>query len=319
MTATESARTPLGRRLARAGRVCAAIVGAATVCTAQSGSVLVEVQEAWLLPDITHPWESAQPMSGSFTWSFAPGAFDDGSGEFMSLDLPWFGDDLSALDWTIETSSIEIVLDGNFHDFGVDVTMRLQQPLSIDQSSTIDLATSQFEIEVNGINRKGHFVSGVLVPRLNVVTYCYGDGSGSNCPCDNAASAGAGCLNSTGNGATLGAEGSASTATDDLLLRASDLPPAQAALAFCGSGPNNGGAGSPFGDGLLCVSGGIVRLGITSAGADGGAVWGPSLGQIGAWNAGATRSFQCWYRDPQGGPCGSAFNLSNGLSIVFTP
>lgn len=33
--------------------------------------------------------------------------------------------------------------------------------------------------------------------------------------------------------------------------------------------------------------------------------------------SGVTRNFQCWYRDPSGGP--SDFNLSDGLSVTFTP
>jgi hypothetical protein len=36
------------------------------------------------------------------------------------------------------------------------------------------------------------------------------------------------------------------------------------------------------------------------------------------WQAGATRRFQAWYRDPSGSPCGSQFNLSQGLEISFS-
>ena len=34
--------------------------------------------------------------------------------------------------------------------------------------------------------------------------------------------------------------------------------------------------------------------------------------------AGETWNFQAWYRDPQG-PCGGFFNLSNAVSVTFTP
>jgi hypothetical protein len=34
---------------------------------------------------------------------------------------------------------------------------------------------------------------------------------------------------------------------------------------------------------------------------------------------GDTRRFQVWYRDPVGGPCGSAFNLTQGVEVSFTP
>jgi formylglycine-generating enzyme required for sulfatase activity len=38
---------------------------------------------------------------------------------------------------------------------------------------------------------------------------------------------------------------------------------------------------------------------------------------LGAWNAGDTRYFQAWYRDPVAG--GATFNLSDGYEIVFQP
>ena len=41
----------------------------------------------------------------------------------------------------------------------------------------------------------------------------------------------------------------------------------------------------------------------------------PPAGQIGP---GQTWYFQGWYRDPAG-PCGSGFNLTNGIEVTFTP
>jgi hypothetical protein len=70
---------------------------------------------------------------------------------------------------------------------------------------------------------------------------------------------------------------------------------------------------------------GLFRLGAQTADADGVIVRGPGIvtqsqgfpvaGRIGA---GQTWNFQCLYRNV-GGPCGSGFNLSNGLSVTFAP
>jgi hypothetical protein len=73
----------------------------------------------------------------------------------------------------------------------------------------------------------------------------------------------------------------------------------------------NGGLGVPFGDGLLCVSAPVVRLGSTFAGGGTASV---SLSH----GAGAgTFYYQLWYRS--NGPFCSAdlFNLSNAVSIAW--
>jgi hypothetical protein len=149
--------------------------------------------------------------------------------------------------------------------------------------------------------------------------YCFGDGSLTSCPCGNPGAAGEGCANSTGSGATLAAGGSASVSADDLLFDAAGLVPFQPALLFSGLNAVNGGAGVVFGDGLRCAGGSVKRLGVQNAGSTGGATWGPGLAPIGGWVAGDTRRFQAWYRDPVAGPCGSTFNLSHGVEVIFLP
>jgi hypothetical protein len=149
-----------------------------------------------------------------------------------------------------------------------------------------------------------------------VVSYCYDDGSGAACPCGNEGGAGRGCANSSGAGALAVSAGSASALADDLEVHASDLVPGQAALLFAGESAPNEGQGLPFGDGLRCAGTNVRRLGLRAPDAGGAASWGPELGALGGWNAGDTRYLQVWYRDPAG-PCGSTFNLSNGLEVVF--
>ena len=83
-----------------------------------------------------------------------------------------------------------------------------------------------------------------------------------------------------------------------------------------------------FGDGKRLVAGGgvgLFRLGIQQVDSAGVMTLGPgivaqsqNLLPPGNITAGQTWNFQCWYRNPAG-PCGSGFNLSNGLQVSFTP
>ena len=167
----------------------------------------------------------------------------------------------------------------------------------------------------------GPWNTGLDNPRITSelgTAYCSGDGSGTACPCNNGASQGQGCANSTGAGAILDADGSPSVAANDLALVATHLPPNVSALLIQGTRQARGGAGVVFGDGLRCVGGTIVRFPPRSSSASGMATFGPGLAASGGWTAGGTEDFQAWYRD-NGGPCGSGFNLSSARSITFTP
>ncbi|MDP6538666.1 MAG: zinc metalloprotease [Planctomycetota bacterium] len=147
--------------------------------------------------------------------------------------------------------------------------------------------------------------------------YCFGVNGA--CPCGNDGAGDEGCANSTGSGATLAAGGSTSAGADDLAFFAGGLLASQPALLFAGTASLNGGNGVSFGDGLRCAGGTVTRLGVEVPDASGQAIWGPGLGSSGGWSNGDTRYFQTWYRNPQGSPCGSGFNLTQGLSVSFTP
>lgn len=146
----------------------------------------------------------------------------------------------------------------------------------------------------------------------------FGDGSGAACPCANLGQSGAGCANSTGWGGTLDAFGSASVASDLLWFRAEDLPSKVTSILVAGTVQSSGGLGTPFGDGLLVVGGTTKRIHPQNACANGVQSWGSGLRSIGLWNAGDTRTFQVWYRDPTG-PCGGGFNLTNAVAVTFVP
>jgi hypothetical protein len=145
----------------------------------------------------------------------------------------------------------------------------------------------------------------------------------SGAPCGNVDSYG-GCANTTGAGALLAACGSSSVSVDDLRLEVTHLPPNAAATLFMGSTQILW----PLGDGLRVVgagTGALRRFPLQQADALGGLATGPGIvGSTLAFpvatqiHAGQTWNFQCWYRDATSA-CGGHTNLSNGLSVDFTP
>ncbi len=139
-------------------------------------------------------------------------------------------------------------------------------------------------------------------------------------PCGND-SPGTGCLNSTGVGGLLCGVGTTSVATDDLEMDATGLPPGAPSLLFSGTAQVQ----TPFGDGLRCVSSSVVRLGVQTANGSGIAYWGPGILNTLCTvhsiclSAGSTRHYQVWYRNAPVYCTPSTFNLTNGLSVTYTP
>lgn len=138
-------------------------------------------------------------------------------------------------------------------------------------------------------------------------------------PCGNAYPTG--CINGSGIGATLSGfgtivgGGAASYPADDLVLTTAGMPGGSFAMSFMG--PALGGP-FPLQNGLLCATGGIVRLGVAPVPASGTTTYGPGIiaASSGAILPGSTWHFQTWYRDIAG-PCGAFSNLSNALSVTF--
>ncbi len=141
--------------------------------------------------------------------------------------------------------------------------------------------------------------------------YCFGDGTGTTCPCFNLGGSGEGCQNSSARGAILAATGY--PAQDEIVLHASQCPGGVFGLFYSGS---NALAGTPFGDGLKCVSGGIIRLEVVVTDGAGDAHSSVDLPAKEGLSGGELRHYQFWYRDPVG-TCGRDFNLSNGYSIQW--
>jgi hypothetical protein len=103
------------------------------------------------------------------------------------------------------------------------------------------------------------------------------------------------------------------------------MTPSSSVLYFQGTTTIASGTGAPFGDGLRCAGGNVVRLGIeTNAG---GASTYPGLpadppisvqGTIPS-SGGVTRHYQAWFRDAASFCTSSVFNLTNGVSVSWSP
>jgi len=152
--------------------------------------------------------------------------------------------------------------------------------------------------------------------------YCFGDGSGTPCPCGNDApvGTGTGCLHSFGVGGRLSASGTASLLGDDVVLHGSGMPNSSA-LYFQGTTQSAGGLGALFGDGLRCAAGTIVRLATKTN--VGGASRYPDAGDLelsvrGQIGAPGTRHYQVWFRNAAAFCQPETFNLTNGLTIVWS-
>jgi len=147
------------------------------------------------------------------------------------------------------------------------------------------------------------------------------EGTGGICPCgnDNDGSLGsAGCANgSSPGGCALSGSGSASVSAGDLVLEAAGMVPSQPGLFFQGDNAINGGLGTPFGDGMRCAGGAVIRLEVIFGAADGTGATSIDIASKGGCAAGDVKRYQLWSRDPITSLCGANFNLSNGLEVTW--
>lgn len=104
-------------------------------------------------------------MTGIFSWIYDIDDFENGAGQFISLDIPHSSHNQDDLIATIEPSQIEITFEGNAHDDGVDITLVLLQPLMPTASSLINTnkTESKYSIGGNGFY-DGFFLSGGISP-----------------------------------------------------------------------------------------------------------------------------------------------------------
>lgn len=153
---------------------------------------------------------------------------------------------------------------------------------------------------------------------------CFGDGTGTPCPCGNSGAAGRGCANSiVGAGALLSWSGEPSVSSDTFTLLGSGMPDSTA-IYLQGTAQDGGGLGTQLFDGVRCVTGSIVRLATKSNSASasqfpaGGDPTVSVRGSVPA--AGGTFNYQVYYRNASATFCPPATaNWSNGLSVSWRP
>ncbi len=148
-------------------------------------------------------------------------------------------------------------------------------------------------------------------------TYC--DGPLNPCPCGNVGVAGNGCANSANAlGAQLVASGCADhvTANDTVLLSGSGMPPISACAYFQGINAII----TPFGDGVRCVDGQIIRLAVKiNAGGASAYPTGsdPKVSVKGLITAPGVYHYQVWYRDAVNFCTPATYNLTNAVEITW--
>lgn len=151
-----------------------------------------------------------------------------------------------------------------------------------------------------------------------VTSFCFGDGSGTACPCTNGA-AGQGCANSGGSGATLTASGTVSVGANDLVLTASGMMPGSFCIFRQGTGQQAGGLGvlSPGTDGLDCIGGTVLRIG--RIGTLGGTAAVTNIVVQGGIASPGVYHYQGIYRNQTNFCTPATLNGTNGVTICWKP
>ncbi len=151
--------------------------------------------------------------------------------------------------------------------------------------------------------------------------FCFGDGSSASCPCGNDGAQSHGCASSfDAAGAYLGGYGPASVSAASFVLQAQQVT-GNVTLFYQGDAQQSPAI---LDDGLACVSGAIIRLGL-SQNVNKTAIY-PEPGDLPVSikgqvpTIGGTRYYQGWYRNISAGFCPPATtNRTNGLAVAWTP
>jgi len=264
----------------------------------------------------------------------------DGAQEVPPNTSPAMGIGVFAVDTVTDVMSYRIVYAGltapevaaHIHGFaapGFNAGVLNALPTGTTKCGTWNYAAAQEPgimagntyVNIHSSAFPGGEIRGQIAEMPSHGTFCHGDGSSVACPCGNnsAATDAEGCLHSGGIGGRLRAYGTASVAGDRVVMHALRLPPSTQGLLFQGTGPI---PAAPFGDGLRCAGGNILRLGVKTA-CNGQIAW-PEPGNLPLSVAGGiapptVATYQVWYRNQAAFCTPSTFNVTNAVRVAWTP
>ncbi len=244
---------------------------------------------------------------------FAVAAYDGDNGVVSDIELSY----LSLVDGHLEYDPTFPLMLASTADF--DVFPHVTAEHSGGSTSTnFAFAWTRYTNQLQNAYLEGAVFEGPVGGQ--VMNYCAG--YLGTCPCGSTPNSVGGCSNSAdAAGGVLVAAGDAAVSADSLQLQALGMPSNTAALFFQGTATQANGFGTPFGDGLLCVGGTIVRLGVRFA--SGGSAFHPAAGEpslsvqglIPA--TGGVRYYQAWFRDAANFCTSATFNLTDALRIAW--
>ncbi|MBK7878361.1 MAG: hypothetical protein IPJ77_22125 [Planctomycetes bacterium] len=193
---------------------------------------------------------------------------------------------------------------------GVAFTANMRVRVTVNDGGTAGTVEGAFDA----------FVASRVLCTSTAGSFCRGDGGGGACPCANVGFSGRGCANSVwAQGGGLVATGTPSVAGDTVTLASSSMTGATCVF-FQGDAQM---APVVVDDGLGCVTGSVIRLGTKAVSTNSSSY--PQGGDLsisvrGAIPpAGATRYYQCFYRNAASFCTAATSNRTNGVVLTWLP
>ncbi len=109
--------------------------------------------------------DATNQMSGTFEWTYDDGDFENGTGLFTELFIPFTSHTLADLNITFDiTKSIEFTLIQNLDSDGVDISLVFENPLTPTLSTLLNLGFGESKWSLGGTGTNNSFISGGISP-----------------------------------------------------------------------------------------------------------------------------------------------------------